>query len=81
VTLNVVTCDPTFFKHDQPKGVWKKKLVWKDEWVKDHKTVKQVRNETCNQVQEFKRCRSNQNTFLSTFILLKKTLKRESFQV
>lgn len=43
VTLNAVTCDPTFFKHDQPKGVWKKKLVWKDEWVKDHKTVKEVR--------------------------------------
>lgn len=42
VALNAVTCDPTFFKHDQPKGVWKKKLVWKDEWVKDHKTVKEV---------------------------------------
>jgi hypothetical protein len=47
VTLNVVISDPTFFKkhddhHHQPKGEWKKKLVWKDEWVKDHKTVKQV---------------------------------------
>jgi hypothetical protein len=45
VTLNVVICEPTFFnKHDdhQPKGVWKKKLVWKDEWVKEWKTEKQA---------------------------------------
>lgn len=45
VTLNVVICDPTFFKHHEdhhPKGVWKKKLVWKDEWVKDYKTEKQA---------------------------------------
>jgi hypothetical protein len=44
VTLNVVICDPTFFKKhdDHPKGVWKKKLVWKDEWVKEFKTEKQA---------------------------------------
>lgn len=45
MTLSVVICDPTFFKkhHDEhPKGVWKKKLVWKDDWVKDWKIVKQA---------------------------------------
>lgn len=44
VTLNVVICEPTFFKKhdDHPKGVWKKKLVWKDEWVKEWKTEKQA---------------------------------------
>lgn len=47
VTLNVVICDPTFWKkggHDdhQPQGVWQKKLVWKEEWVKDFKIEKQV---------------------------------------
>lgn len=47
VTLNVVICDPTFWKKSghgdhQPKGVWQKKLVWKEEWVKDYKIEKQV---------------------------------------
>jgi hypothetical protein len=44
VALNVVICDPTFWKKDehQPKGVWQKKLVWKEEWVKDYKVEKQV---------------------------------------
>lgn len=48
VTLNVVICDPAplFWKKDhddhQPKGVWQKKLVWKEEWVKDYKIEKQV---------------------------------------
>jgi hypothetical protein len=47
VTLNVVICDPTFWKKSldhQPKGVWQKKLVWKEEWVKDFKIEKQVRD-------------------------------------
>jgi hypothetical protein len=50
VTLNVVICDPTFWKkggggggHEehQPKGVWQKKLVWKEDWVQDFKVEKQ----------------------------------------
>lgn len=47
VTLNVVICDPTFWKKSfdhQPKGVWQKKLVWKEDWVKDFKIEKQVRD-------------------------------------
>lgn len=43
MTLNVVICEPLFFKKhdDAPKGIWKKKLVWKEDWVKDFKTEKQ----------------------------------------
>lgn len=43
MVLNVAIGEPTFFKkHEdhQPKGVWEKKLVWKEDWVKEWKTEK-----------------------------------------